>query len=110
MTQSKHKPATTNPRQLNLVHSKRLQSLTSASSRIDQAKHAEIAATTLQDDPNAAYLLCQIQQRIAEILAQLPEGKHRSLFKIRFGVSLDELEKMSFQQAAAILKIGFKRH
>lgn len=109
MTKTKRTSQKSEPEQLNLVHSNRLQSLVGASVKLQGPNHSQMATANPQEYPETGHLRSQIQQRTAEILAQLPEGKRRSLFKIRFGVSLQELEKMPVQQAAAILKIGLKR-
>lgn len=109
ITKTKHHLQKAKPEQLSLVHSNRLQSLVGANAKLYRPSYSQMATANLQEGPEIDHLRSQIQQRTAEILAQLPEGKRRSLFKIRFGVSLQELEKMPVQQAAAILKIGLKR-
>jgi hypothetical protein len=47
-----------------------------------------------------------IDQRLAEIMATLPAGKQLSLFKIRFGVELDQIKTLPIKRVVAILKIS----
>ncbi|MGY6274989.1 hypothetical protein [Methylomonas sp. MgM2] len=110
MTDSNRPEATANPTQLNLVNSNRLQALRKQSS-VDESDNTQRttsrhpAGANAQEDAESNRLRTQVNQRLAEILANLPAGKRRSLFKIRFGVDLDKLEQMPSKQAAALLKI-----
>lgn len=92
--------------QLNLVDSSRLQALrnkTTANRDATPSKRAGEQTNGL--DAETARLRQQIQQQLSEILAQLPAGRQRSLFKIRFGITVDAIENLPPEQAAAILKI-----
>lgn len=99
----------TGPTQLNLVNSRRLQELRKQSVA---AGNAEAPATppvsagpSVKEDAETAQLRREVDQRLQEILARLPAGKQRSLFKIRYGVALDELERLPIQRVAVILQI-----
>ncbi|MGZ4957933.1 MAG: hypothetical protein ACXV7J_01660 [Methylomonas sp.] len=101
----------TGPTQLNLVNSGRLQALRkqSGSPLKDEGRMVDspqFAEPNPKEDAQTAQLRRQVYQRLQAILAGLPAGKQRSLFKIRYGVALDELEKLPVQQVAALLKIG----
>ncbi len=94
----------TGPRQLQLINSSRLQALRNkAASPPEQAQHQP--PVTQSEDAETARLRQLVEQRLAQILATLPPGKHRSLFKIRFGTELEALKAMSPQQASKVLKI-----
>ena len=98
------------PSQLNLVNSSRLRSLRNKTTQaqnntaIEKQSHAS-SEQTLKEDAETARLRRLIRQRLAEILAQLPTGKQHSLFKIRFGMTMDEFEQLTPRQAAAVLTI-----
>jgi len=47
-----------------------------------------------------------IDSRLAEILASLPAGMQRSLFKIRYGVELDRLRNLPIKRILSVLKIS----
>lgn len=47
-----------------------------------------------------------IDQRLAEILAGLPAGKQRTLFKIRFGVELEQIKSLPMKRVISLLKIA----
>lgn len=107
MSQSDHsKP--TGPTQLSLVNSRRLQSLRRQAPPIENEQPAPSKKSheLRHEDAETARLRATVDQRIAEILAQLPAGKRRSLFKIRYGLGLDELEQLPLERVAALLKIG----
>jgi len=110
MTKANHPKSPYGPTQLNLVNSHRFQvlrkqAMRSESVRMQQSTAVSQSDANPHDDAESMYLRNQVNQRLAEILAKLPTGKQRSLFKIRFGVELDKLEQMPVKQAAAILKI-----
>ena len=114
MTKANPPQSTTNPMQLNLVNSNRLQllrkqAMTSESGQIQQSASIGPSNANPEDDAESIHLRNQVNQRLAEILTKLPAGKQRSLFKIRFGVELEKLEQMPVKQAAAILKIRLNR-
>lgn len=46
-----------------------------------------------------------IDQRLTGLLASLPTGKQRSLFKIRFGMEPDQIKALPIQQIFALLEI-----
>lgn len=100
--------------QLNLVNSSRLQALRSQpnASEPDQVRKPaleKISHLNHPEDAQNARLQQLLDQRIIEILAKLPTGKQRSLFKIRFGLELDEFKQLPIRRAAEILKINPER-
>jgi len=105
MTEAKHSDTAASPAQLNLVNSSRLQSLRKQSLASETDNKQPSTKPNPQEDAESIRLRNQVNQRLAEILAKLPAGKQRSLFKIRFGVEIDELQQMPAKQAAAILKL-----
>ncbi len=46
-----------------------------------------------------------IEQRLAEIMAVLPQGRQRRLFKIRFGVELDEIKQLPIKRVVKLLNL-----
>lgn len=102
MSNAKHP---TNPNQLNLVSSERLRALRNKTGvhNIDKAGFG--FAKPVIENSDEARLRAAIRQRLDEILASLPAGKQRSLFKIRYGMELDNLEHLPADQIAAKLKI-----
>lgn len=93
------------PNQLLLVRSSRLLAL-----RDKAASSAEPAAPLpnspqSDEDAHTARLRRLVEQRLNAILATLPAGKQRSLFKIRYGIDLEQLHALPLQKAAEILKI-----
>lgn len=98
--------APASPSQLNLVSSGRLQALRKQATTSEPALPTpKSAKPDKAENEETAKLKRQIEQRLQEILAKLPQGKQRSLFKIRYGLTLEEFESLTVQQAAAILKI-----
>lgn len=98
--------APASPSQLTLVNSRRLQALRKQATACEPAFPVpKTAKPDKTEDAETARLKRQMEQRLQEILAKYPQGKQRSLFKIRYGVSLEEFECLPIQQAAAILKI-----
>lgn len=65
------------------------------------------AQANLKDQIQPELLLAQqlIDQQLAEILAGLPAGKQRSLFKIRYGMDLDALKQQPIHHIVKLLKI-----
>jgi hypothetical protein len=49
-----------------------------------------------------------IDQRIADIMQQYPEGKKQSLFKLRYGCSVDTVKTMELNAALKLLEIDTK--
>jgi hypothetical protein len=95
------------PRQLQLVNSSRLQALRTKSTPATGTAQNQPPAKPIPqaEDAETARLRQLVEQRLAQILATLPTDKHRSLFKIRFGIELEALNAMSPQQASKVLKI-----
>lgn len=96
------------PAELNLVGSRRLQSLSmrAASDVREEVK----CSPNWQEEAESSHLRRLITQRLSEILAQLPVGKQRSLFKIRYGVDLEQLEQLPVSRVAEILNIHPGQH
>lgn len=107
---SSSKPGNSGPQQLNLVNSSRLTALrqkaSTAASEQSSAKLPKTAANTSREDAETARLRAQIQQQLTSILSQLPAGRQQSLFKIRYGVTPEQLLELPVKQAAALLKIS----
>ncbi|WGS84423.1 hypothetical protein [Methylomonas sp. UP202] len=93
------------PSQINLVNSKRLQALRSGSPAAESGPSNRNGSTPPLAGPDAASARLQLEVRrcLAEILRQLPPGKQRSLFKIRYGVYPEQLESLAPNEAARIL-------
>lgn len=47
-----------------------------------------------------------IDQRLAQLLANLPVGKQQSLFKIRFGMTPEQLKQLALKQIFSKLEIN----
>jgi len=94
------------PKQLNLVNSSRLQQLAKRpeSEQTDGSPGAMPPKPGLKPDPSER-LRQLAQQRVAQILAELPAGRQQSLFKIRYGMSVEELQRLPPEQMAKILKL-----
>ena len=94
---------------VSLAKSSRLQALRAQAKSVEQpitpAPVAGGAAHKSNLDP--LLLLAQelIDQRLAEILAVLPAGMQKRLFKIRFGVELDEIRQLPLKRLLPLLKI-----
>lgn len=56
--------------------------------------------------PELALARQLIDQRLAEVMASLPAGKQKNLFKIRYGVELDQIKQLPIKRVAAMLKIS----
>lgn len=92
-----------NPTQLTFVNSKRLQALrdkTAAAPVVHQ-----VQTNQGKEDAKTAHLRRLVQQRLTEILAQLPPGRQRKLFKIRYRVELEELDVMPIDEVARLLNV-----
>lgn len=96
------------PRQINLVNSKRLQALRSGSLVAEFGPSNRNDSTPPLAGPDAAneHLQLEVRRCLAEILRQLPPGKQRSLFKIRYGVYPELLESLPPNEAARILRLS----
>lgn len=92
------------PNELNLVNSARLRAI-----RDQQSQNTVQAAKAVARQPeNSDLRIAQalIDSALHELLSQLPEGKQRSLFKIRFGVDPAELKQGSILEALKLLKLS----
>ncbi|MDD2760537.1 MAG: hypothetical protein PHH11_09635 [Methylomonas sp.] len=100
-------PESTAPAQLNLVSSKRLLALrhTGTDDKNSDAPSITPETPALTEDRETARLRMLINQRLAEIMDQLPTGKQNNLFKIRYGVTSSEIRLLPPKRAARILKI-----
>ncbi|WP_415878757.1 hypothetical protein [Methylomonas sp. TEB] len=56
--------------------------------------------------PEMALARQLIDQRLSEILASLPVGKQRRLFKIRFGIEPEQIKDLAIKQIFALLEIN----
>lgn len=91
--------------QLNLVNSSRLQALRNKASQSVEFPPAVAEPASAGEDAADAGLQLIIEQRLNEILQQLPAGRQHSLFKIRYGHSPQQLLALPPRQAAAVLRI-----
>ncbi|AMK78172.1 MULTISPECIES: hypothetical protein [Methylomonas] len=56
--------------------------------------------------PELALARQLIDQHLTEILAALPAGKQRRLFKIRFGIEPEQIKELAIKQIIALLEIN----
>lgn len=95
---------------LQLVSSSRLLALR-ANSEAAQAQSSTATSKFTKPSPDqgedaeTARLRRLIEQHLQRIMETMPSGKQQSLFKIRFGMSLDEIKALPPQKAAKQLKI-----
>ena len=113
-TTQKPQSASAGRTQLNLINSSRLQALRKHSiapetNRAPQSALPQAAKQSLQEDAETIRLRQLIEHRLKEIWANLPIGKQRSLFKIRYGVGFDELDQLPIQRVISILRIDLAR-
>ncbi|NOV28618.1 hypothetical protein [Methylomonas sp. ZR1] len=66
----------------------------------------KLKATDESISPELALARQLIDQRLTEILAALPIGKQRRLFKIRFGVEPEQIKDLAIKQIFAMLEIN----
>lgn len=98
---------------LQLVHSSRLQALR-AKSEAAQSQAPETKSAVGQcnasdrEDAETARLRGLIDQCLQRILASMPSGKQQRLFKIRFGVTPEQIKSLPPQEAARRLKIKIR--
>ncbi len=107
MSNAKHP---TNPNQLNLVDSARLRALRNKTDAPSSDKTGFGFGKPAIEDSDHTRLRTAIRQRLEEILAGLPAGKQRSLFKIRYGLELDDLEHLPPEKVAAKLRIKLTKN
>lgn len=101
-------PSNRGPSQITLVNSQRLRALTSRAAESSPSVPRTTKSATTGEDA-AARLQREINQHVAEILSQLPPGKQRSLFKIRYGLYPDQLQNLPPSEAARILRLNSGR-
>ena len=92
------------PHELNLVNSSRLRAI-----REKQLLDKPQSSKSFEPKPDLSELhMAQqlIDAALHEIISQLPEGKQRSFFKIRFGVDLAEIKQGSVLDAFKLLGIS----
>ena len=91
--------------ELVLARSRRLQAMRQ-NQQANQSRHGnepqDFAQQQMADLQIARQL---IDDALHDILAALPAGKHRRLFKIRYGVELDAIQQMPLTQVFAVLGI-----
>lgn len=106
MSNAKHP---TNPNQLNLVDSARLRALRNKTDAPTSSDRTGFGKPAIEDSDDTR-LRAAIRQRLEDILAGLPAGKQRSLFKIRYGLELDDLEHLPPEKVAAKLRIKLTKN
>ncbi len=92
------------PKQLNLLNSQRLRAL--SGKKPTAAPPSNAAAQNPRENASTARLRQEIDRRLSEIMAGLPAGKQHNLFKIRYGVTPDEIRQLPVEQAAQMLKLA----
>ena len=94
---------------VDLAKSSRLQALRAQAKSLEQSKSPVPVAggSAHKSNLDPLLLLAQelIDQRLTEILAALPPGMQKRLFKIRFGVELDEIRQLPIKRLLPLLKI-----
>lgn len=105
---NKQKPSTTSSTLLASGKSSRLLEMRNKSLNSDQVTAAKESISPQTKPQDAELLLAQqiIDQCLATILADLPVGKQRSLFKIRYGIELEQLKQQPIKQIISVLKIS----
>ncbi len=99
----KAKVAELNTAIVHLGNSKRLQAMRQKALG-QHIKPQEKLKTDAQDDLQTARKL--IHQRLAEITRHYPAAKQNSYFKIRYGITLDTLKKLSLAEIFKKLEIN----
>jgi hypothetical protein len=64
-------------------------------------------AATLKLSPELLLARLVIDQRMTEIMTMLPPGKQRRLFKIRYGVELEQIRNLPIKQVCKLLDIAW---
>ena len=107
--QKNHKP-TCNPSDLSLLtpsKSSRLQAMRDKTATAETVDHEHSAtAATLPISPELVQARRAIDQRLMEIMARLPPGKQRRLFKIRYGVEPDQIKTLPLKNVLKLLEIA----
>jgi hypothetical protein len=108
MTKSPSRPADSllvNPGQ-----SARLQEMRQRAASANQPPPTPTQANLKAKDENLSPELALardlIDQRLSKILAALPVGKQRRLFKIRYGMEPDQIRELAIKQIFAVLEIN----
>jgi len=89
---------------IHLGNSKRLQAIRQKALGKQNVQPQEKLKTESQDDLLTARNL--IQQRLGEITRHYPAAKKNSFFKIRYGITLDAIKKMSLAEIFQKLEIN----
>lgn len=93
--------------------SSRLQDMRQRAATPHQPPPAPVQPSFLAKDENLSPELALarqlIDQRLNEILAALPVGKQRRLFKIRFGMEPEQIKALAIKQIFALLEINHPR-
>lgn len=94
--------ATPSTQSLNLVNSQRLKALNESNrnNTCDPITHQSESHQI--EDQKRQY----IAQQVAKILATLPAGKQKNLFKIRYGLTPEALQRLPIEQAIKILELS----
>jgi len=92
----------TTTQSLNLVNSQRLKTLSkfNRNNACDPMTHQ---GENLQNEYPTRQL---IEQQVSKILATLPAGKQKNLFKIRYGLTPEALERLPIDHAIKILELS----
>ncbi len=87
--------------------SSRLQAMrdkTVTADAVEQARSTTEAA--LMFSPELLLARLAIDQRLTEIMVMLPPGKQRRLFKIRYGVELEQISNLPIKHVCKVLDIA----
>ena len=104
-TMNKPKSGTSDASLLVIGKSSRLQEM--RNKNLNQTEPAkELHQPQIKPQSNELSIAQQIiDQQLNAILAGLPPGKQRSLFKIRYGMELEQIKQLPIRQIIRLLKI-----
>jgi hypothetical protein len=101
----------TSPNQLTLINNNRLQTLRKQTTTYEPTfPMPKTTKPNKTEDTKTTKLKQQIEQHLQKILTKYPQNKQHNLFKIHYGMSLEEFEYLPIQQTATILKIHSNRN
>ena len=95
------------PNELNLVSSSRLRAIREQQS-LDKSSHNRFGSTQIHQNDVSDLMHAQqlIDEMIAQKLNELPVGKQRSLFKIRYGVDPSGIKQLPVLKVLNLLGIS----
>lgn len=101
------KPSVNAPNELNLVSSSRLKALRDKQLQEQAGKaHSSPAKTSKAETSDLAVAQQLIDSALQQIISQLPVGKQRSMFKIRYGVDPADVKQLPILDVFKLLNIS----